>query len=166
MCMKDWNEVRNIYQLGLDTGIASFETEAPDWDHFDKKFMNTARLVLEEKGCIWGWAALTKVSMRLVYRGVAEVSIYLHPLAQGRGFGKQLMNELIEKSEEAGIWTLHSAIFPQNKVSIALHEKSGFRKIGTRERIAYRDGQWHDNLLMERRSKIVGNEAPPLTIPN
>ena len=166
MCLKDWNEVRNIYQLGLDTGIASFETEPPDWDHFDKKFMRTGRFVLEEKGSILGWTALTKVSSRMAYRGVAEVSIYLHPLAQGRGFGKQLMNELIEKSEKTGIWTLHSAIFPQNRASVALHEKSGFRKIGTRERVAYRDGQWHDNLLMERRSKIVGNDAPELTIPH
>ena len=166
MLKEDWPEVRSIYQLGLDTGIASFESEAPNWEKFQEKFLQTGRLVLADNDYVFGWTALSRVSARFVYRGVAELSIYLHPEAQGRGFGIQLMQRLIHFSEEAGIWTLHSAIFPQNKASIALHQKCGFRSIGLRERIAFRDGQWHDNLLMERRSKTVGIDAPQLTIPN
>ena len=161
----DLPRILDIYQLGLDTGIASFETQAPDAEKWEAKFMKTGRLVLEEEGIVQGWTALTKVSPRFVYRGVAELTIYLHPDAQGRGFAFALMQELIRTSEEAGIWTLHSAIFPQNKASIALHEKAGFRAIGLREKVAYRDGHWHDNLLMEKRSKTVGLDCPAPTSP-
>lgn len=161
----DISRILDIYQLGLDTGIASFETQAPDAEKWDTKFMKTGRLVLEDEGLVQGWTALTKVSSRYVYRGVAELTIYLHPDAQGRGWALELLKELIRLSEEAGIWTLHAAIFPQNKASIALHEKAGFRPIGIREKVAYREGKWHDNLLMEKRSKTVGLERPAPTSP-
>lgn len=161
----DIPRVLEIYQMGLDTGIASFETQAPNAEKWEAKFMKTGRLVLEDKALVQGWTALTKVSPRHVYRGVAELTIYLHPDAQGRGWAFALMKALIHASEEAGIWSLHSAIFPQNTASIALHEKAGFRVIGIREKVAYRDGQWHDNLLMEKRSKTVGLDRPAPTSP-
>ena len=161
----DFPTVLAIYQLGLDTGVASFESHAPQAEKWDSKFMKTGRLALEVDGIVQGWTALTKVSERAVYRGVAELTIYLHPNAQGKGWGFQLMQELIRVSEAAGIWTLTAAIFPQNSASIALHEKAGFRKIGIREKVAYRDGIWHDNLLMEKRSKTVGLDRPAPTSP-
>ena len=161
----DWSRVQDIYQKGLDTGIASFETEVPSYEKWDTKFLQTGRLVLETEEGVVGWTALSKVSPRYAYRGVAEVTIYLHPDAQGQGWGSALMTKLIEESEEAGIWTLHSAIFPQNEASVQLHLKMGCRKIGLRQRVAYRDGHWHDNLLMEKRSTTVGLNKPTTSIP-
>ncbi len=110
------------------------------------------------EGEVLGWAALSKVSSRCVYGGVAEVSLYVGSRFRGQGVGRALLERLIVESENEGYWTLQSGIFPENQASIALHEKAGFRKIGIRERIGRRDGEWKDNLLMERRSKRVGTD--------
>ncbi|MFP2996890.1 N-acetyltransferase family protein [Spongiivirga sp. MCCC 1A20706] len=158
MVKEDWPQVAAIYQEGLDTGIATFETVVPDWETWDKTHLEVCRLVAVNDGLILGWAALSKVSNRQVYRGVAEVSIYIGKSARGRKVGQQLLENLIVKSEEAGFWTLQSGIFPENKASLMLHEKMGFRIIGYRERVAVRNGKWYDNCLLERRSPIIGVE--------
>lgn len=147
--------VSQIYQNGLDTGIASFETKAKPWNEWNDHYLPFGRLVMRDDHGIYAWAALSPVSTREVYCGVAEVSIYMHADARGKGLGRQLFNQLIEVSEANGIWTLQSSIFPQNKRSIALHRSCGFREIGYRERIAVRDGIWYDNVLFERRSPVV-----------
>ena len=152
----DWPQVKIIYQKGLDLGYASFETQAPAWEKWDSAHLEACRFVAESEEGILGWIALSKVSTREVYKGVAEVSIYIDPAQSGRGLGRKLMEKVIVESEKLGFWTLQSGIFPQNTVSIYLHEKMGFRKIGYRERVAKRDGIWQDNVLMERRSKKVG----------
>lgn len=143
--------VRRIYEEGLATGIATFETRSIDWQAWDEKYLSTCRLVAVLDGEVAGWAALTPFSKREVYRGVGEVAIYLGGKFRNQGIGQALLNRLVEESEKAGFWTLQAAIFAQNKVSIRLHEKAGFRVVGIRERIAERDGVWHDNVLMERR---------------
>ncbi|MEM6806680.1 MAG: N-acetyltransferase family protein, partial [Bacteroidota bacterium] len=146
---EDWEAVADIYQRGLDSGIASFETQVPSWVKWDQKYHKVCRWVAEENNTILGWVAISPVSAREVYRGVAEVSIYIDPEKGGKGIGQKLFKHLIEDSEKEGFWTLHSGIFPQNTASIRLHEKMGFRKIGYRERVAQRGGKWYDNLLME-----------------
>ncbi|MDW3651597.1 MAG: N-acetyltransferase family protein [Bacteroidia bacterium] len=156
MTATDWPRVKDIYQKGLDLGYASFETEAPAWEKWDATHLTDCRYVAETSEGILGWIALSKVSAREVYKGVAEVSIYIDPAQSGRGLGKKLMEKVIEESEKRGFWTLQSGIFPQNTASIHLHEKMGFRKIGYREKVAKRVGIWQDNVLMERRSKKVG----------
>lgn len=156
MTATDWPRVKDIYQKGLDLGYASFETEAPAWEKWDAAHLTDCRYVAETSEGILGWIALSKVSAREVYKGVAEVSIYIDPAQSGRGLGKKLMEKVIEESEKRGFWTLQSGIFPQNTASIHLHEKMGFRKIGYREKVAKRAGIWQDNVLMERRSKKVG----------
>jgi phosphinothricin acetyltransferase len=152
---KDWPSVRHIYQEGIDTGFATFETEVPDWETWNAKFLPTCRLVLEHENKILGWAVLSAASKRYVYRGVAEVTIYRDLKHPRKGIGSALMAALIEVSEKENFWTLQSSIFPQNKPSLYLHEKFGFRVIGRRERIAQRDGKWNDTIIMERRSSIV-----------
>ncbi|QSE96596.1 GNAT family N-acetyltransferase [Fulvivirga lutea] len=152
----NYPDVANIYQQGISTGIATFETKVPGWEDWDKSHLPYGRLVAVEGNTVLGWAALSPVSSRCVYGGVAEVSIYLAEQARGKGIGKQLLNALIAASEENGIWTLQAGVFPMNKASIALHEKCGFRMIGYKERIGQLNGQWIDNILLERRSKIVG----------
>ncbi|MEL6250644.1 MAG: N-acetyltransferase family protein [Bacteroidota bacterium] len=156
MISGDWPAVKAIYQKGLDLGYASFETTAPGWEQWDASHLADFRYVAVSSEDILGWVALSRVSAREVYRGVAEVSIYIDPAQSGRGLGKLLMAKVIEESETQGFWTLQSGIFPQNTASIHLHEKMGFRKIGYREKVAKRDGIWQDNVLMERRSKKVG----------
>lgn len=148
----DWPAVRDIYQEGIDTGDATFETSAPDWEVWDAKHLASCRLVAREGGEVLGWAALSPVSARHVYRGVAEVSVYVSGRARGRGVGSMLLNRLVTASEEQSIWTLQASIFPENRASIALHLRAGFRIVGTRERIACREGRWRDTVLMERRS--------------
>jgi L-amino acid N-acyltransferase YncA len=148
----DWPAVREIYQDGIDTGDATFETAAPDWEAWDAKHLASCRLVVREGSQVLGWAALSPVSARPVYRGVAEVSVYVSGRARGRGIGSMLLNQLVAASEEHGIWTLQASIFPENRASIALHQRAGFRIVGTRERIACREGRWRDTVLMERRS--------------
>ena len=152
----NYPEVARIYQEGMATGFATFETSAPTWEAWDASHHNFGRIVARENDHVLGWAALSPTSKRYVYRGVAEVSIYVASTARGRGVGTTLLQTLIELSEENNIWTLQSGIFPQNKASITMHERCGFRMIGYRERIAMRDGDWHDNVLLERRSNKAG----------
>ncbi len=153
---EDWTAVKNIYELGIATGIATFETTAPDWEHWNKNHLSFGRLVIISENKVVGWAALTAVSNRCIYQGVAEVSIYVHPNHSGKGVGQLLMKKLIFESEKNGIWTLHSSIFSENIGSITLHKKVGFRMIGFREKIGKLKGVWKDNALMERRSQVVG----------
>ncbi len=148
--------IAEIYLQGIATGHATFQTEAPEWDAWDKGHLSFCRLAAFEDEEILGWAALSPVSSRCVYGGVAEVSIYVASNARGKGIGKKLFAQLIKESEANGLWTLQSGIFPENIGSIKMHEDMGFRKIGYREKIGNMNGVWKDNVIMERRSKIVG----------
>lgn len=147
----DYPQVAAIYKKGLVTGIATFETEIPDWNSWNLKFLDTCRFVLEIDKKVIGWCALSSVSTRNAYRGVAEDTIYIDPEYQGKNLGKILLQYLINESEKKGFWTLQASIFSQNKSSISLHKSCGFREIGFREKIAKRDGKWHDNVLLERK---------------
>jgi phosphinothricin acetyltransferase len=153
---KDWDSVSKIYKEGIATNLATFEKEIPSWESWDKNHLKVCRLVAKNKNSIVGWAALSDVSSRCVYGGVAEVSIYVSKKARGNRVGKQLLKQLIDESEKKGYWTLQSGIFPENIASIELHLKAGFRRIGYREKIGQLDGVWKDNVLFERRSKYVG----------
>jgi L-amino acid N-acyltransferase YncA len=151
-----WDEVRAVYVAGIATNNATFETEAPGWEKWDSGHIDRCRLVAMDGEKVMGWAALSPVSPRAVYSGVAEVSVYVAVRAQGRGIGKCLLAELVGASERAGVWTLQASIFPENVASIRLHERCGFRVVGRRERIAQLRGAWRDTVLMERRSGVVG----------
>ena len=151
----DWEQVRSIYLEGLQTGNSTFETEAPDWTSWDESHLQVARLVMRAGDEILGWAALSSVSKRFVYRGVAEVTVYVKGNARGKGIGRALLEELIAESERNDIWTLQASIFPENKASVELHRRCGFREVGRRERIAKLNGLWRDTLLLERRSATV-----------
>ncbi|PQB05262.1 GNAT family N-acetyltransferase [Aureitalea marina] len=154
---EDFKDIARIYAEGLDTGVASFETEIPDWNTWNEKFLPACRYVVETKDkLVVGWCALSAVSKREVYKGVAEVTIYIAEEARGQGVGKALLSHLIKSSEQEGFWTLQAGIFPKNQASLALHKQCGFRVIGIRERPAQRNGKWYDNVLMERRSKQTG----------
>jgi phosphinothricin acetyltransferase len=153
---KHWEDVKRIYEQGIKTGNSTFETEAPTWEEWDKKHHNICRFVSVENEIITGWAALIPTSTRKVYSGVMEVSIYIDENYRGKGMGKRLFNVLIKKSEENSIWSLLAVIFPENIASIKLHEQAGFRILGVREKMGQMDGVWRDNIMMERRSKIVG----------
>lgn len=152
----DWTHVRNIYLKGIITGNATFQQEAPSWNEWDNSHLSCCRFIARSTTKVLGWAALSAVSSRCVYAGVAEVSVYVDSDYQGKGIGSFLMKNLIEASEENGIWTLQAGIFPENYSSIALHKKWGFRELGTREKIGEMNGVWRDVLLLERRSKKVG----------
>jgi L-amino acid N-acyltransferase YncA len=152
----DWPEVRAIYEEGVATGNATFETSAPDWEGWNAKHLEAARLVARRDGQILGWVALSPVSSRCVYSGVAEVSIYVAASARGQGVGKILLLAAVSASEEAGIWTLQAGIFPENLASIMLHRSCGFREVGVRMRLGQLAGLWRDVMLLERRSTIVG----------
>ena len=152
----DWPAVREIYREGIETGDATFQTAAPEWAEWDGGHLRHSRLVARHEGAIGGWAALGAVSRRECYAGVAEVSIYLAGEHRGRGLGRRLLAALIVESEAHGIWTLQAGIFPENRASIALHKRLGFREVGVRERIGRRDGRWRDTVLLERRSQSVG----------
>lgn len=152
----NYPQVADIYLQGIATGLATFQTEATDWETWDKSHLPNCRIAAFEDNQMAGWAALSPVSSRCVYAGVAEVSIYIAENFRGKGVGKYLLLKLIEKSEVAGLWTLQSGIFSDNTASIKLHEQCGFRVIGYREKIGKKDGVWKDNIIMERRSKTVG----------
>jgi L-amino acid N-acyltransferase YncA len=152
----DWNAVRDIYLQGIATGNATFETTAPAWEKWDKTHLPNCRLVATGSDGIVGWAALSPVSARPVYAGVAEVTVYVAAANQGRGVGKQLLCALIDQSEDYGIWTLQASIFPENIASIALHKSCGFREVGIRLRLGRLYETWRDVLLLERRSSKVG----------
>ncbi|MFT3980431.1 MAG: GNAT family N-acetyltransferase [Ferruginibacter sp.] len=149
-------QVAEIYLEGIATGNATFQTTAPAWRDWDRGHLPHSRIAITINGHVAGWAALTAVSSRCVYSGVAEVSVYVGKEYRGKGLGKVLIGELIKESESNNIWTLQSGIFPENTASIKLHEQCGFRTIGYRERIGNMNGVWRDNIIMERRSKITG----------
>ena len=153
----DWDNVLAVYLEGIATGLATFETAAPSWARWDSAHLNFARLaaVSEENG-LAGWAALSPVSSRSAYSGVAEVSVYVGSGFRGQGLGGMLLDQLVGASESNGIWTLQASVFPENVASLALHSNRGFRKIGFRERVAKLSGVWRDTVLLERRSQIVG----------
>ena len=157
MRTEDWEEVRGIYLEGIATGNATFETDAPSWEHWDAAHVREPRLVARDDEGLLGWASLSNVSERCVYAGVAEVSVYVAESARGRGVGRKLLEALIERSEAAGIWTLQAGIFPENIASIAIHRRCGFRVVGTRERLGQLAGRWRDVMLLERRSGLKGN---------
>src|SRR5215211_4495909 len=148
----DWEQVRSIYLEGIAAGNSTFETEAPLWEKWDEGHHQFARLVMRDGEKIVGWAALSLVSNRSVYRGVAELTVYVTEDARGQGVGRALLEALIEESENNGIWTLQGSIFPENSASIKLHLAYGFREVGRRERIAMLNGTWRDTLLFERRA--------------
>lgn len=156
MQASDWPAVSTIYAEGIATGSATFETKVPGYEAWDTAHMHIGRYVAESQGIILGWAALSPVSSRCVYGGVAEVSVYVSEKSRGKGVGSILLERLISESEKEGIWTLQSGIFPTNGASIKLHETMGFRRIGKRERVGKLHGQWMDNILFERRSNRVG----------
>jgi len=152
---EDWPAVRNIYKEGIATKNATFETDVPDWREWDKDHLNFCRIVALSGNAIVGWAALSPVSERCIYNGVAEVSVYISASARGKGIGKLLLNKLITDSEMNNIWTLQAGIFPENHSSIMLHKKVGFREVGFREKIGNLDGVWRNVVLLERRSKNI-----------
>jgi L-amino acid N-acyltransferase YncA len=151
-----WNAVADIYKQGIATGMATFEKDIPSWDTWNANHIENCRSIALIENKIIGWAALSAVSSRCVYGGVAEVSVYVGAENRAKGIGELLLRNLIDQSEKAGYWTLQSGIFPENKKSIDLHQKAGFRIMGYREKIGQLDGVWKDNILMERRSKKVG----------
>ncbi|WP_078382588.1 GNAT family N-acetyltransferase [Sutcliffiella halmapala] len=152
----DWWQVRDIYLEGIDTGNATFQMEAPNWEEWDRGHLKECRIVVRSEGGILGWAALSSISNRPVYRGVAEVSIYARQTNKRKGIGSLLLKSLIEKSEQNGFWMLQSGVFPENTSSLHLHTKYGFREVGRRERIGEMKGCWRDVVLLERRSNKVG----------
>jgi L-amino acid N-acyltransferase YncA len=154
----DWELVRSIYLDGIATGQATFETGAPVWEHWDSAHLPAPRLVATANETIVGWAALSPVSRRPAYAGVAEVSAYVHRQMRGQGVGVQLLKALVVESESNGIWTLQASIFPENLASISLHAACGFREVGRRRRIGKMNGVWRDTVLFERRSELVGND--------
>ena len=151
----DWEQVKSIYEKGIATGNATFQTTAPSWGEWDESHLKTCRFVDEHDGVIRGWAALTPVSSRCVYAGVAEVSVYVDPQCIGKGIGSNLLQELIKVSEQQGIWTLQAGIFPENKASLKIHENAGFRILGVREKIGKQHGIWRDTVFLERRSQTI-----------
>ena len=152
----DWPAVREIYIAGIATGQATFETEAPGWERWNQTHLPAPRLVATEEETLLGWAALSPVSNRKVYAGVAEVSVYVASETRGRGVGKLLLESLVKESETNGIWTLQASIFPENAASVAIHRGCGFREVGRRERIGQLKNNWRDTVLFERRSSVVG----------
>lgn len=156
MQTQDWPAVRAIYREGIATGNATFEMEEPEWEAWDQDHIPECRLVARADGQVIGWAALSSVSDRCVYGGVGEVSVYVASSARGQGTGRELLQALVRESERHGYWTLQAGIFPENVASIRLHEKCGFRRVGTRERLGKLQGIWRDVVFLERRSQVVG----------
>ncbi|MFI5965218.1 GNAT family N-acetyltransferase [Streptomyces asoensis] len=148
--------VLTIYRLGIDEGNATFETTAPTWEEFDAaKLPRHRHVAVDDTGGVLGWVAVVPVSDRCAYAGVVEHSVFVHPAARGQGIGSALLRKLITSTEAAGIWTVQSGVFPENTASLALHERVGFRVVGTRERIGRRQGVWRDVVFIERRSAAM-----------
>jgi L-amino acid N-acyltransferase YncA len=152
----DWPQVARIFEEGIRTGNATFETQVPSWEDWDAAHLPEQRFVAEREGRVVGWIALSPVSPRDCYAGVAEVSAYVGEEARGEGVGAALLARLIESSERAEIWTLETGVFPENGPSLALLQRFGFRVVGTRERIGRMHGMWRDVVFLERRSEVVG----------
>jgi L-amino acid N-acyltransferase YncA len=155
MQAEDWPAVERIWAEGIATGVATFETETPAWEAFDAGRLPGHRLVAERDGDVVGWAALSPVSARECYAGVVENSVYVAESARGLGIGRALMDALVASADAAGLWTIQTSVFPENRASLTLHERVGFRVVGRRERIARLDGVWRDTLFLERRSTRV-----------
>ena len=151
----DWDAVAEIYWDGMRDGLATFQTEVPSWAEWDAAHLPGHRLVADLLGEVVGWAALSPASRRRCYAGVVEDSIYVARGARGLGIGRALLEALVAGSEAAGIWTIQTSIFPENRASLALHERCGFRVVGRRERVAKRDGVWRDTVFLERRSEVI-----------
>lgn len=158
MVSQDWSEVCRIYLEGIASGNAAFETSAPSWESWDASHLKGCRLVARNAKGLLGWAALSPVSSRCVYAGVAEVSLYVGSGQRGRGVGSALLRKLVGSSEAAGIWTLEAQMFPENEASRRIHEKAGFEVVGVRRRLGRLNGRWRDVLMMERRSEVAGCE--------
>ena len=158
MLATDWEMVADIYKQGIETGNATFQQTVPTWKEWNAAHILNCRIVAEVDNEIAGWAALSSVSARAVYAGVAEVSIYVANKYRGNQIGTTLLESIITESERQGFWTLQSGIFPENKASIAIHKKSGFRKIGYREKVAKLKNVWENTILFERRSTVTGVE--------
>ena len=158
MAADDWASVRLIYLAGIATGQATFDTEAPNWTAWNHAHLPAPRLVAVSDETVVGWAALSPVSKRSPYAGVAEVSVYVGENMRGRGVGSLLLDALVTQSESVGIWTLQASIFPENSASVSLHKSCGFREVGTRRRIGKLNDIWRDTVLLERRSEAVGRE--------
>jgi L-amino acid N-acyltransferase YncA len=156
MNAEDWPAVRRIYGEGIATGNATFATELPDWQNWDSRHRPNCRLIVSDGKEVLGWAALSPVSARQVYAGVAEVSVYIAASARGTGVGRVLLRALVDESERHGIWTLQAGIFPENIASVSLHKSLGFREVGVRQRLGKMGKRWRDVLLLERRSSIAG----------
>lgn len=157
MTAAHWPEVARIYAAGIAAGDATFETSVPDWPEWDRAHLADHRLVaVDDSGRVLGWVAASPVSERCVYAGVVEHSVYVDPVAQGGGVGRRLVEALVASTEAAGIWTIQSGVFPENAASLAVHERAGFRVVGTRERVGQAAGRWRDVVLLERRSPVVG----------
>lgn len=159
MTETDWDDVRRIYALGIATRNATFETEVPSAEALDAKWLRGQRWVIVLDGAVAGWAAMTPVSARACYRGVAETSIYLDTVHADRGLGTTLLRHQVAAALEAGFWTLQTSIFPENHASLAIHRKAGFRDVGRRERIAQLDGAWRDTILLELRAGAAAGSA-------
>lgn len=158
MQAEDWDQVAEIYRSGIETKLATFESNVPSWEHWNATHLSFARLVAISDNRIRGWAALSPVSNRKVYSGVAEVSVYVDSAFRGQGCGSLLLGRLIAESEQNNIWTLQASIFAENERSLRLHLKCGFREVGRRIKIAKLEGEWKDTVLLERRSSIVGTD--------
>lgn len=156
MLESDNNRVLGIYAMGIATGMATFETVAPVWHDWDNRHLSHSRFVFIQGEKVVGWIALSPASTRLAYKGVAEVSVYIDNEYKSKGVGTALMERVIKSSEEHGIWTLFSSVFSENKATMNLHQKCGFRVVGIRKKIARLNGVWHDTVLLERRSEITG----------
>jgi phosphinothricin acetyltransferase len=156
MTSEDWPRVLAIYEEGIATRNATFESEAPSWEQWDSGHLPSCRFAARANDVLIGWAALSPVSRRRCYRGVAEASVYVSESARGQGVGRRLLDSLVTESEARGIWTLQGATFPENAASLRLQESCGFRVVGRRERIAQMDGVWRDTILTERRSSKAG----------
>jgi L-amino acid N-acyltransferase YncA len=151
MTPADWEEVARIYADGLATGLASFETDVPSWETWDAGHLEEARMIAERDGVVAGWLAVSPVSRRECYRGVVEHSVYVADEARGSGVGRALLERLVAEAPMHGFWTIQTSIIASNAASLALHAAVGFRVVGRRERIAQRDGVWHDTVLLELR---------------
>jgi L-amino acid N-acyltransferase YncA len=152
---EDWPAVRAIYEDGIRSGDATFETELPSWEAWDAAHTGL-RFVAERDGSVVGWAALSGYSSRCCYRGVGEVSVYVGDTARGAGVGRLLLEQLVERSEPAGYWTLTAGVFPENEASLRLHRACGFRELGVHKRLGELRGVWRDVVWLERRSEVVG----------
>jgi L-amino acid N-acyltransferase YncA len=153
---EDWPQARLIYLEGIATGDATFETEAPEWQSWHQAHLPFARLVVRDGDTLLGWAALSPISSRAVYAGVAEVSVYVSAAHRGKGLGRLLLGRLIAEAEKNGIWTLQAGIFAENMASLALHQTCGFREVGRRQKLGKLNDRWRDVILLERRSQKVG----------